>query len=100
MNNLTELFPDCKLTTLQIREVIRSVLGMTESSENIYYFCYKCFRYIGTNVPKGLNCRHCFQIYCSDCALLLSVNRQGKEIDRKKCLQCQENLSYLGDVMK
>lgn len=91
MNDLTSYFPGVTLNTEEIRSVIRNVTGMLENQNEIFYFCYKCFKYIGVNKPSGLLCKVCFQFYCKDCSLLLSVNRGSKEIDPKRCLQCLEN---------
>lgn len=91
MDDLTNCFPNCTLTTEEIRETIRKVLGMTEDQGGIYYFCYKCFRYLGINTPKGNCCRRCYQFYCKQCSIPLSIDRTGQVIDPTKCIQCLDN---------
>lgn len=95
MNDLTQFFPHCTLKTENIREVIRNIIGMTENDAENHYFCYKCFKYIGTNSPKGVCCKKCFQFYCKNCAIPLSTDRIGRDIDSKKCIQCIENVKEM-----
>lgn len=103
MNDLTESFPGCKLTTAELRETIRSITQMPDSGDSVYYFCYRCFKYLGVNNPSSAGgavcCKVCYQFYCHNCAIGVSVFGAGKEIDSKKCLQCIENATNLAYLL-
>lgn len=93
MDDLSHNFPDCKLSTEEIRDTIRKILQIEEG-----YFCYKCFRLVGLGVtPKNADlCTGCYQFYCRDCAKLLYSDAEKQEvtlsqkISPNRCIQCIE----------
>ena len=95
MDDLTHHFPNCTLKTEEIREAIQAITGMSDSGIDIYYFCYKCFKYLGMNNPSALCCKICYRFYCSSCSIPLSVDRTGRVIDPRKCIQCMDNIMNL-----
>lgn len=88
MEDLTKHFPNSGLTTKQIRETIIKITGLTEDK---YYFCYKCFKFLGENIPKCLKCETCYRFYCENCSPGISHGVRQKYIDTDRCPQCIEN---------
>lgn len=94
MDDLTHFFPNCKLSTTELREAIREAVQMTDG-EDTFYFCYKCFAYVGVNNPKTPMCTNCYHFYCEKCAIPLLRYRtrddSERTIDTKKCVYCSRN---------
>ena len=87
MEDLTKYFPGCKLNTEQIRETIRSILGIGLYS---HFFCYRCFKHVGETTTKAVCCQKCYQPYCERCVKYYTgIGTSG--IDPDKCGQCIEN---------
>jgi len=84
MDDITVKFPGCTLSTGEIRDMIRNILGFTDSDYN----CYKCFQKVNISSPK---CPECYQIYCLDCARFMGK----KTIDHMRCPHCEENRKFL-----
>jgi hypothetical protein len=87
MEDLTKHFPGCKMTTEQIRETIRKILGIDPYS---HFFCYRCFKHVGETSTTAICCAICFQPYCDYCAKFY-VGAGTSGIDSSKCGQCAEN---------
>lgn len=89
MDDLRKFFPNTKLNTEELRETIKKITQMTDEG---FFFCYKCFKYLGT-IPTDPNCKYCYQFYCKKCADNF-YNSGNTEICRYKCLQCVETAIY------
>jgi len=111
MDNLTGYFNGCSLSTEEIRENIKKILGLTEAD----FFCYKCFRLIELRFNKHGKCEDCYQVFCEGCTkniiekdeLLIKRIKYEVEngmikreipkpcINRKVCPYCQEEEKFL-----
>jgi len=87
MDDLTKHFPGCKMTTEQIRDTIRNILGIGQYD---HFFCYRCFRHVGETTLKTICCTVCYQPYCEKC-IPYYTGVGTSSIDPAKCGQCIEN---------
>lgn len=85
MEELKNKFHGCSLNTEKIRETIKKILKVDDST----FFCYKCFALIGP-YNKCLFCKKCYQPYCFACGK--TILKPGTYyIEVSKCFQCIEN---------
>jgi len=86
MEDITQYFSGCTLSTEEIREVIRKIVGEDE------YYCYKCFSRVTVNFPK---CVECYQIYCAKCSERILLEDSKDTVNPKFCPYCKENKEQL-----
>jgi hypothetical protein len=86
MEDLRLYFPGCKLTSQEIRENIKKILGLED-----FEICYMCFKYVG-RFKTNSHCGKCYQTYCEKCTQGLVYQEPGKKgINPGRCPQCLEH---------
>lgn len=60
-----------------LREMFEEIILDFKVNQDIY-FCIKCLKYLGCDMPEGIGCNECFHFYCESCDPKICC---GKKLD-------------------